>query len=828
MSLATATPRAAAPPAGAAGLACWHCGEPLPREPQFARIGTASHAVCCPGCRAAAEWIAALGLADYYRLRERAAQHPPDLAEARRTASAFARPELARHVVRALPDGTNEAVVLVDGLRCSACTWLIERGVGSMAGIAALAVNAGACRARVTFDPAIVSLSGIVERFARLGYRALPLDAAALDDARRRESRAAMKRLAVAGFGAMQAMMYASALYFGAFDGIDASTRELFRWLSFAVATPVVAYAGAPFFEGAWRLLRARTLGMDVPVALAIALIYAGSMVELMRGTGEVYFESVSMFVFFLLLGRYLEMRARHGAGDLTDALARSVPQVAARIEPDGSTVDVGVFELCAGDRVAVAAGAAIPADGALESARCRVDESLLTGESTPVARCRGDALHAGSVVTDAAVVVRVERAGADTTLSSIVALASRAASERPRLARAGDRAAAGFVARVMLLAAATAIGWQFVEPSRAFAAAVAVLVVSCPCAFALAVPAAITRALTVLARHGVLVAKPDALEALAGATQVVFDKTGTLTEPALALDRVECAAGTTREEALAWAAALARTSVHPVARAIVAAAPATVSNGTLEVEDATVEAGGGVAGRIGTTRLRLGHAAWALQDCTSAPGAPEADDDAVVLAGPQGVVARLEVRERLREGAGEAVGRLRAAGLRVVLLSGDAPGRVEAAAAALGIDAWQARTSPAGKLAWLREARAGGARVVVVGDGINDAPVLAGADVAVAMASGTAIAQASSDLVLVGDRPAALADAHALARATMATLRQNQRWALCYNLAVVPLAALGFVPPWLAALGMSASSLVVVLNALRLGRSRGGASAPA
>jgi P-type Cu2+ transporter len=793
---------------------CWHCGEPLPRAAPLARVGGASHPVCCHGCKAAAEWIGELGLADYYRLRERVAPRAPDVDEAARAAQAFARPELARHVVRALAEGGAEVVVLVDGLRCAACCWLIERGVGALPGVREIAVNAGAARARIAFDPVRTSLPAIVAAFARLGYRALPLDAAALDDARRRESRAGMKRLAVAGFGAMQAMMYASALYFGALDDLDAAARELFRWLSFAVATPVVVYAGAPFFAGALRLLRSRRLGMDVPVALAIALIYAASIVDVVRGAGDVYFESVSMFVFFLLVGRYLEMRARHRSCDLTDALARCTPQLADRLADDGTTVRVGAFELAPGDRVAVAAGAGVPADGVLESAQCRVDESLLSGESLPVAKCRGDAICAGSVVVDTAAVVRVMRAGADTVLAAIVALASRAASERPRIARAGERAAATFVARVLLLALLTAAGWLLVDPSRAFAATVAVLVVSCPCAFALAAPAAVTRALAVLARRGVLVARADALETLAGATHVMFDKTGTLTEPWLVLDSVETFDGVTRDEVLALAAALARASTHPVARAIADAVP----DGALHADEAEVEAGGGIAGRIGARRLRLGHAAFALRD-TARRGTPMLPDDAVVLADATGIVAVLHMRERIREGVRDALARLRVAGLEIVLVSGDAPSKVGAAAAALGIASWYARVSPAAKLAWLSTLRAGGARVVAVGDGINDAPVLAGADVAVAMASGAAIAQAASDVVLARDDVGALADARALANRMLAVLRENQRWALGYNLAAVPLAALGFVPPWLAALGMSASSLVVVLNALRIGR---------
>ncbi|MEZ5533126.1 MAG: heavy metal translocating P-type ATPase [Steroidobacteraceae bacterium] len=805
----------------AAARGCWHCGEPLPATgAPVARIDGVDRAMCCHGCRAAAEWIAQLGLADYYRLRSAPAPRAPALPDGGRTLSAWSRPELARHVVRDLGEDRREVILLIEGLRCAACVWLIERAVGALPGTLDVQVNAAARRARVTWRDSEGSLAQILTTLARAGYSALPLDAAALDDTRRREHRAALKRLVVAGFGSMQAMMYASGLYFGAFDGIDATTRDLLRWIGLLVATPVVFYAARPFFSGALRTLRARRLGVDVPVAIAIAAIYGASIVETLRGGAEVYFDSVSMFVFILLTGRYLEMRARHRAGDLTDALARATPTFADRRREDGTLERVGAIELTVGDRVHVAAGERVPADGLLDSARCRVDESLVSGESAPVARLRGDTLIAGSVLVEGPAELRVERVGAATTLAGIVALVTRAATTRPRLAAAGERAAAGFVARILALATLTAIGWSFVDPSRAFTATLAVLVVSCPCAFALAVPAAITRALAVLARHGVLAVRPDAIEGLARATHVIFDKTGTLTEPSLAVEHIEAWRGIDREAALRLAAALARGSRHPAAQAIAA----RIGAGT-ELPAAAqlhAEPGGGLEGCVEGRTLRLGRADYALR-CESIP--PEFTD-AIVLADDAGAIAAFQLTERLRSDARAAVDALAADGLILEIASGDSATRVAAVAARLGIARWHARQRPADKLARLAALRAQGARVIAVGDGINDAPVLAGADVSVALASGAALAQATSDIALAGERLGALPEARGIARRTLAILRQNQRWALIYNLSVVPLGALGFVPPWLAAIGMSASSLLVVLNALRIGR--GAERAPA
>ena len=804
----------------ASATGCWHCGEPLPpRDAPVATIAGVAHPVCCQGCRAAAQWIDQLGLADYYRLRSAPAARPLDEAAAARNSAAWARPQLARHVVCDLGGDRHEAMLLIDGVRCAACVWLIERSLASVPGIASVQVNASARRARIVWDATQCSLAQVIEALARTGYQALPLDAGALDDLRRRESRAALKRLAVAGFGAMQAMMVASGLYFGAFDGTDTTLRDLLRWFGLLVATPVVFYAARPFFAGALRSLRARTLGMDVPVALAIALIYAASLVEALRGGSEVYFDSVSMFVFFLLLGRYLEMRARHRSGDLSDALARLTPSFAERIRADGSLERVGAIELVPGDRVHLAKGSSVPADGVLASADCRIDEALLSGESVALAKRRGDALIAGSLVVEGPAELLVERVGADTVLSGIATLVTRAATERPRLAQAGERAATGFVARVLVLAALTATGWSLFDPARAFSATLAVLVVSCPCAFALAVPAAFTRALAVLARSGVLVVRPDAIEQLAGATHVVFDKTGTLTDPQLELARVEPLRGDAHDDMLALAAALARGSRHPIARAIARADVASVHAGDLHVE-----AGGGLEGRVDGRRLRLGRADFALPQRPL----PDGLDEVVVLADDTGALAAFHLSERLRPGARAAIDALVADGLALEIASGDAHARVAAIADRLGIAHWQARLRPADKLARLAALRAQGARVIAVGDGINDAPVLAGADVAVAFASGAELAQASSDIVLSGERLDVLAGARATARETLAILRQNQRWALGYNLISVPFGALGLVPPWLAAIGMSASSLFVVLNALRIGRGKRAVAAPA
>jgi len=710
-------------------------------------------------------------------------------------------------------DGASEANLLIEGLRCSACSWLIERALSSLAGVREVNVNVPGKRVEIVWDADTISLSALLGAIAQLGYKPHPLDRASLDDVAGREQRRALKRLVVAALGMMQAMMFAIVLYAGALEGIDAPTRDFFRWIGLIVTIPVVFYSARPFFDGAWNELRARRPGMDTPVALAVALVFVASIVETLRGGAHVYFDSASMFVFLLLGGRYLEMRARHRAADVVDALARLQPAVAQRRSASGAIENVGVQELEIGDCVLVADGAVVPADGVLTNAACRVDESLLSGESRSLRRQRGDTLIAGSAVVDGPAEIRVARLGADTTLSAIVRMIGRAQQQRPRWARYGDRVAGYFVYGLLLATLATATAWLLIDPSRAFAASLSVLVVACPCAFALAVPAALARALAVLAQRGILVLKPNALEALMRADHFVFDKTGTLTDRNLELAATVPLARMPVAQCLAIAAALEAGSSHPIAASLRAAAGDVALPVAANLRNI---AGCGVEGDVDGASFRLGRAQFAVPDCR--------DDDSVVLANERGAVAQFGLRECVRPDAAETLAALRRDGARIEILSGDSAGRVASVAARLGVDAWSARLDPAGKLARLAELRAAGATVAVVGDGVNDAPALAGADLAVAIGGGAELAHSSADIVLAEGRLGGLVEACRIARATRRIMRQNIIWALVYNAASLPMAAAGLVPPWLAAIGMSASSIAVIANSLRI-RSAGAAS---
>jgi Cu2+-exporting ATPase len=808
-------------------VACFHCGEPLPQGGGFvARLPDGAKPVCCAGCQAVAEMISGAGLSDYYRFRSVPAARAADGSGASSPDwKAYDRPDVKASLLHREPlrSGEGYAVVLaLSGMRCSACSWLVERAVLQLPGVVECRVNTAMARARVVFDPARVLLSAVMERIAQLGYVPHPVGATAAIESARDERRTGLKRLAVSGFGMMQVMMFAVALYFGAYRGMDPRLESYLRLASMLVTVPVILYAGWPFLQGAWLSLRARTLGMDVPVSVALVLAFAASVVNALRGHGEVYFDSVTMFIFFLTLGRYIEMVARHRTSSVTDALARLTPFTARRLGPDGMQ-DVPTASLVVGDRVLVRPGECVPADGEIVAGLGRCDESLLTGESEPVARRPGEAVIAGALLLDAPVEIRVTAVGEATVLSGIVRLLDRAQAAKPRLASAADNTAAWFLGRILIGAAVVGCLWLWVDPGRALPATLAVLVVTCPCALSLATPAAISAATASLARRGILVTRPDAIEALAGADLAVFDKTGTLTRGTVRLDRCTTLRDADEATCLGIAAALEQGSEHPLARAFQRiAGPAA--------RDIAVEPGAGVEGSVGGHRYRIGRPDYvlALQDAAVRTRALPVLADDVVLGDEQGLLATFHLEDGLRAEAPEAIAVLKAQGLAVAVLSGDAAANVAPVADRCRIDRWLARQAPGDKLGWITGEAGQGRKVLMVGDGINDAPVMQGAAVSVAMGRGSALAQASADLVLVNEDLAALPAAIETARRTLAIMRQNLAWAAAYNFLALPLAALGLVPPWAASIGMSLSSMLVVLNALRLAPSRAGTTVAA
>jgi Cu2+-exporting ATPase len=802
-----------------AGTTCFHCGEPVPRGfVLHARVAGRDEPVCCHGCKAVAEFITGAGLGDYYRYRDTASTRADEAPRPDRWA-AYDRPELVERLTRAEADGARSITVLLEGLRCAACSWLADKALSLQSGVLSVSVNPATARARLVWDPQKVHLGDLLRVLEHVGLRPHPLAGEPSEQVALLERRNALKRLAVAGFGSMQVMMFAVPLYFGEATGMDPTMREYMRLVSMLVSIPVALYSGWPFYQGAWTALRARTVSMDVPVSIGILLAFVASVWNAFTGQGHVYFDSVTMFVFFLSLGRYIEMIARHRAGSVADALARLAPLTARRVR-DGATEDVQAVELAVDDELLVRSGEVFAADGVVLEGDGRVDESMLTGESAAIAKSPGATVHQGTHNLGAPLRVQVTAVAGNTVLSGIVALLERAQAERPRLARAADRAAAWFLGRILVGAAIVFAVWWFIDPARAFPATLAVLVVTCPCALSLATPTALAAATAALARRGVLVAHADAIETLARATHVLWDKTGTLTRGLVHVEAVHTFGAVTADDALAWAAALEQLSEHPIARAFAAAA----TQG-LRATDVEVHPGQGVAGRIGERRLRIGTRAFAATTTQGAgtgpvvPPTTEAGESWVYLGDEHGLLAAFRLSDALRPEAAACVTSLAGLGLPSEIVSGDEPGAVARIATRCGIDLRSARLAPQDKLERLKALQRDGAVVLAVGDGINDAPLLRGADVSAAMGRGSALAQTSADLILVRESLDELPHTIDLARRTQRVVRQNLGWAIGYNLLALPLAALGFIPPWAAAIGMSLSSVVVVLNAMRLSR---------
>jgi Cu2+-exporting ATPase len=765
--------------------------------------------MCCPGCKAVASLIRDAGFERYYSSREAPAPgivRPPDEAAEWQV---FDRDDMLAAFSERQGD-LAEASIYVGGMYCAACSWLIDSTLQSVPGIGNADINPMTHRLRISWDPAAIGLGGILGTLASLGYKPQPLAPDSTERPEQDEQRTALKRLLVASLGMMQVMMFAVGLYSGEFQGIDAEMERFLRLVSFLVTTPVVFYSARPFFAGAVRGLRARRPGMDLPVSIAIGSAYVASVYATYTNGPAVWYDSVTMFVFFLTVARYLEMRARHRSIDRSTALSSLLPNTAMRIDGE-ERKSIPVSQLAAGDQLLVRAGESFPADGTVVAGSTSADESMLTGESMPQRKAIGDTVMAGSANVDGIVTMRVDITGVDTTLGTIGRLSERARYARPAFVQLADRVASYIVVAILLIAAVVASIWYVVDVDRAFVITLSVLVVTCPCALALATPAAFAAAGSRLADLHLLVTNGNAIERLSRATHVVFDKTGTLTRGTPEVTAVIVNDSTfSEQDCLGIAAALEVDSTHPIARAF------TKFDAGLQVSDLSLTVGAGVDGVIDGRRWRLGSREHVTGEKTVGDDGASAR---VFLGSGQAITAVIELDDAVRSDAVNSLKLLRNYGLSVSLVSGDSEAPVERIAAELGIDDARFGCSPSEKLARIRELQQAGETVVMVGDGINDAPVLAGADVSIAPSHAASLALSSADVLMLGDLLQPIVKLVAASRRTMRIVRQNLAWAIVYNLAAVPLAATGFVPPWLAAIGMSTSSLVVVMNALRLSR---------
>ncbi|MFZ2739693.1 MAG: cation-translocating P-type ATPase [Burkholderiaceae bacterium] len=718
--------------------------------------------------------------------------------------------------------GVWESSLLIDGMHCSGCALRVEALLRGVPGVLGADVNALSHRAQVRWRESAVVPSTWLLALQRAGYGVqFRLDQQDTERART-QSRLALWRWLVAGLCMMQIMMYAAPAYLAEPGDITLDLQKLLRWASWVLSLPLVLFSCTPFFRQAWLELRLGRISMDLPVSLGVLITFMVSSAGTFDPQGifgrEVYFDSLAMFVFFLLTGRWLEQRLRDRTAGALDLLLNRLPDTTQRLNSAGHFESVRVRRLQQGDVIRVRAGEAFCVDGEVLLGRTLVDEAFLTGESVPLERGPGSQVIAGSYNLSATLQVRVVRLGPDTRFAQIVALMERATLDKPHWAQLADRLARPFLAFVLLAAAAAGAYWWPQSPQQAMMVAVAVLIVTCPCALSLATPTAMLAAAGALARRGVLVRRLQALETLASVDLMVFDKTGTLTCDAFLLTDVQLSPNMTRGSALELAATLAQHSLHPLSRALVRAG----GPGCCEAREVQETIGQGVSGWLenvqgggSPNRFHLGSAAFC--------GVPEATGAGlqVHLASDFGWLATFLFQEELRPDAAPTLKTLLDQGLQLQLLSGDSPQAVAALARQLGLSPKQLQflggCSPDDKLDFLQAAQKLGHTVAMVGDGLNDGPVLASAHVSFAMGQAAPLAQGRSDFVLPTDSLAAVLQTWQLARRTVRVVRQNLIWAAAYNLVCIPLAVVGWLPAWAAGLGMAASSLLVLLNALRL-----------
>ncbi|MFM4976421.1 heavy metal translocating P-type ATPase [Aeromonas rivipollensis] len=791
---------------------CFHCGEPVPTGSDFTlEIKGIVQPMCCPGCQAVAQTILECGLASYYEHRTapgiKGELVPSELAALTHYDLAEVQQEFVTET------GTLREIQLsVEGLTCAACAWLIERHLMGLAGLHYVNVNTTTHRARIKWDPDRLSLSDILKGFAKIGYRAYPFQTHSQEALYAREVRSYMFRMALAGLGSMQVMMCAVALYMDFFISVEEEFMIYFKWISLLLSTPIMIYSAQPFYVGAWRSLKQGHLSMDVSVSLALIGAFVASIWATVFNTGEVYYDSITMFVFFLLLGRLLELRARRKASESSSNLARLVPIMATRIDADGEH-EVPAKTLRVGDRVRVLAGATLPADGIITLGQASLNEAMLTGEQLPLLKQAGDPVFAGTISTDAPLEIRVNHPIEESRLAQIMRLQDSALDDKPAIAQLADVLSRHFILVLLLIAAAVWTFWHFHAPERAFWVTLSVLVATCPCALSLATPTALTSATAHLTRSGILLRRGHVLDVLTRANRIVMDKTGTLTTGNISLVGVQPLAELGEDECLAIARALEAYSEHPIARAF--RSKGADNAVLLAASGVTPVIGHGIEGRIAGKHYRIGSARWlGLSDKQNA-----AQGLAIYLADETRPLARFTLADTVRADAGALIQAFKAAGLQTTILTGDSSPQADTVARELGVDELVKGVTPDGKLAYLKARETAGDISIMVGDGINDAPVLAGAHASFAMAGGTDLAKNSADAILLADDLSRLLTARTLALRTRRIIQENFAWSIGYNLLVLPLAASGWLPPYLAAAGMSLSSLIVVTNSMRLNR---------
>ncbi|MEZ8104283.1 heavy metal translocating P-type ATPase [Vibrio cortegadensis] len=785
---------------------CYHCGEEVPANTDFqVEILGENREMCCPGCETVAQTIVESGLESYYQYRTAPAEKADLVPEQLRALIHYDNEDVQSEFVRN-SENSAEVTLSLEGVSCAACAWLIEKQVSSQAGVFSIRVNTTTNRAILGWDKTQTRLSELLGVIHRLGYKAAPFEADKQEAAYHEAMKQYLYRLGIAGLATMQVMMLAVALYLEVFGDLEPEFKHYFRWVSLIFATPVLLYSALPFYTNAWRSIRARTLGMDVPVSIALIFAYVASLIATVTEQGEVFFESISMFTFFLLVGRYLEMRARRKAAAASGNLLKLIPAIATTL--DGDQVPVRTLKL--GDQIRVRPGEHIPADGVILFGRVHINESMLTGESLPVVKQVGSTVFAGTLNGDESFELEVTSSKADSMISNIVRLQDEAQMSKPQIAQIADVVARYFVAILLVIAGCTWLYWHQSKPEDAFWIMLAVLVATCPCALSLATPTAITCATSRMGNFGILLRKGHVFETLCQVNHLVIDKTGTLTKGDVVISKVDVLAEIDEASCLSLAAALESHANHPIAKAF-----REYSDNEVSLSDVNNIIGSGIIGHYNGSELKIGSALFVLNKQQTV------QSNCVYFSMNGKHIATFHYSDPIRKESANFIKKFAQAGIKTTLLTGDSYANAKLVADEIGINEVISDAKPEDKLSFLNHLN-DGQITMMVGDGINDAPTLAGAHLSVAMGGGTDVAKASADMVLLGDRLDRLLEARTLALKTRKIIRENLAWSLGYNLLILPLAVSGLVAPYIAVVGMSASSIIVVSNSLRLLKDQG------
>jgi Cu2+-exporting ATPase len=763
--------------------------------------------MCCFGCQAVAQAIIDNQLDDYYKYRSNFSVKGQALVPDELKQNALLdQPNLQDEFVYQTSAG-KEAILSIDGITCSACAWLIEKQICKLPGVERIDVNATTQRATLGWHEDQVKLSEILGAIAAIGYHASPFKAIDAEQQSEQQKKSFVRRLGISGILMMQVLMISFALYFGAFSDISEHNLLYLRWTSMLLTVPIIAYGALPFYQGALSALKSRHLTMDVPVAIAIILAFAASIWATLKQTGEVYFESIAMFTFLLLTGKFLEFRARSRAAQMSANLLKLMPLTATKLD-DQQETPIAAKHLLKGDQVLIKPGETVPADGFIISGKSSINEAMLSGEQSPVSKQVNSPLYAGTINGDGNLIVEVSAPSKESFLSGLIRLSEQAQNHKPQIALLSDKIAQYFVALILFTACCTAIYWHWYAPEKAFWITISVLVATCPCALSLATPTALTCTTTYLNKLGIMIKSGHVLETLPQINSFAFDKTGTLTSGEFSITRFINTSNHYSDECLlALATALERHSQHPIARAF-------KQDNHIQLSSIEVVPSAGVLGYWNEQKCQvaIGKSAWLAPDDMQ-----QYQDCQCLLTIDGKICALFYLNDQIRPDTSTLINQLHQQNIQTLLLSGDNQAGVDKLSRQITLDKVLAGLTPQQKLAELKALQKQGKRVAMVGDGVNDTPVFGAAHISISMGSGTDIAKNGADVILLNNRLTSIYSLYQAALKNKQIIRQNYLWAFGYNAIILPLAVCGFVTPYLAVLGMSASSLVVISNSLRL-----------